>query len=109
MFNHLACFEAADLNHVDDHRSSHRGSAHYLTYVSASRSHSCPEPNLDSTIGQYRQLSSDRMACDSTKACSGLSDPFHAKEARSVDITNFVMHLHSLERRHSVMKKTLWR
>jgi hypothetical protein len=36
-----------------------------------------PEPNLDSTIGQYWQLSSDRMACDSTKACSDLSDPFH--------------------------------
>jgi hypothetical protein len=36
-----------------------------------------PEPNLDSTIGQYRQLSSDRMACDIAKACSDFSDPLH--------------------------------
>jgi hypothetical protein len=27
-----------------------------------------PEPNLDSTIGQYQQLSSDHMAYDSAKA-----------------------------------------
>jgi hypothetical protein len=67
-----------------------------------------PEPTFDSTIGQCRQLSSDRMACDSTKACSDLSIPFAFMVARSVDLTNFVMHLHSFERRYSVMKKILW-
>jgi hypothetical protein len=36
-----------------------------------------PEPNIDSTIDQYRQSSSDRMGCDSTKARSDLSNPFH--------------------------------
>ena len=36
-----------------------------------------PEPDLDSMIHQYRQLSSDRMACDSMKACSDVSDAFH--------------------------------
>jgi hypothetical protein len=36
-----------------------------------------PEPNLDGSIDQYPQLSSDGMACDNTKACSDLPDPFH--------------------------------